>query len=191
MNLINFNKFSGFEKSEDIFVDTGVLLAFLNEYDAWHLTVNKLFNNHIVNNPNEIHLYTHSGIINEVTHLADKPLDSYMKAFNFGLSESDIIETAENAIIGLSEMIEQDYLEILVSSKMSSLQQIKYARHFGSTDSLIVSILQEYGINLLTVDYRLANKIKAKSTEFGNIKNIYVTDSSYMDYQIPKKLENV
>ncbi len=116
-----------------------MLLAFLNEFDVWHTTVNNLFNNHILNNSDEINLYTHSGIINEVTYLAEKPLDNYMKAFNFGLSESDIIETAEKAIIGLSEMIEQDYLEILVSSKISTLQQIKYARHFGSTDSLIVS----------------------------------------------------
>ena len=50
--------------------------------------------------------------------------------------------------------------------------QTKHARYFGSTDSLIVSILQEYGVSLLTVDYRLANKIIAKSTDFGNINNI-------------------
>lgn len=191
MNLINFNNFSGFEQSEDIFVDTGILLAFLNEFDAWHTTVKNLFSNYILNTSNEITLYTHSGIINEVTHLADKPLEQCMKAYGFGLSESDIIQTTAQAIAGMYQMIEREYLEILVSNKASLLMQIKYARHFGSTDSLIVSILQEYGISLLTVDFRLANKIKDKSTEFNNIRNIYVTDSSYMDYQISKDIKNV
>ncbi len=182
MNLINFNNFSGFEQSEDIFIDTGVLLAFLNKYDTWHSTVSNLFTNYILNNSNEITLYTHSGVINEVTHLAEKPLDQYMKAFKFGLSEIDIIETAVEAVAGLNRMIEQDYLEVLGSNKNSVIQQIKYSSHLGSTDSLIVSIVQEYGISLLTVDYRLANKIHAKATEFDNIRNIYVTDSSHMDY---------
>lgn len=184
MNLIDFNHFSGFEMIEDIFVDTGIILAFLNKFDTWHPTVNNLFTNHILNNSNEITLYTHSGIVNEVTHLAEKPLDQYMKAFNFGLSENDIIETSKNAINGLSQMIQQNYLEVLVSNKASLLQQAKYSRYFGSTDSLIVSILQEYGISLLTVDNRLARKIQAKSAEFSNIKNLYVTDSSHMNYQI-------
>ena len=102
-----------------------VLLAFLNKFDSWHPTVSDLFNNHIFNNSNEIILYTHSGIINEITHLAEKLLEQYMRAFNFGLSETDIIETAENAITGLTYMIENDYLELLVSSKASLLQQAK------------------------------------------------------------------
>lgn len=190
MNLIDFNKFSGFEQSEDIFVDTGVLLAFLNKFDAWHTTVSNLFNNYILNNSNEITLYTHSGVINEVTHLAEKPLDQYMKAYDFGLSNADIIETAQNAINGLKLMIEQDYLEILESSKISILQQLNYSKLFGSTDSLIVSIVQEYGISLLTVDYRLATKIQTNHSAFGNINNIYVTNSSYMDYKIPKEQAN-
>ena len=115
MNLINFNNFKGFVQSEDIFIDTGILLAFLNKYDAWHTTVSNLFNSHILDNSNEITLYTHSGIINEVTHLADKPLEQCMKAYGFGFSDSDILETTSEAIIGLSQMIDQDYLEILVS----------------------------------------------------------------------------
>lgn len=187
MNLIDFNDFLGFEPSEDIFIDTGVLLAFLNKHDAWHPTVRDLFDKYILNNDNEITLYTHSGIINEVTHLANKPLEQYMEAFNFGLSEAEIIETAENTITGLTLMLENNYLETLVSSQTSLVIQTKYSRYFGSTDSLVVSILQEYGISFLTVDYKLARKIQDKSSEFNNIRNVYVTKSSYMDYKVTNK----
>ncbi|WP_088189500.1 PIN domain-containing protein [Desulfosporosinus sp. FKA] len=182
MRLINFNRFHGFEPSEDIFVDTGVLLGFLNEFDAWHSTVNKLFTNHILNNSNEIIFYTHSGVVNEISHLAEKPLKQFIEAFKCGISEEDIIKTAEKTIEGLAEMIEQDYLEILESNKTSTLQQIKYSRKFGSIDSMIASIVQEYGISLLTVDQKLARKIQSESSAFSNIRNIYYTDSSYTDY---------
>lgn len=190
MRLINFNHFSGFEHSEDIFVDTGILLAFLNEYDPWYPTVSKLFNDHILNNPNEINLYTHAAVISEVAHLAEKPLDQYMRAFNFHFCDLDVVETAERVIEGLDRMIELDHLEILESNKGSMLHQIKYSRQLGSTDALIASVVQEYGISLLTVDSKLANRIKRIPTGFYNVNNVYFTNSIYMDYQIPRELEN-
>jgi len=191
MRLINFNHFDGFEQSEDIFVDTGILLAFLNEYDPWHPTVNKLFTNHIFENPNEICLYTHAAVISEVAHLAEKPLDQYMRTFNFGFCDADVVETAEKVIDGLDRMIELDLLEILESNKGSLLHQIRYSRELGATDALIASIVQEYGISLLTVDSKLARRIAGTSTGFHNINNIYFTNSIFMYYQIPRELENV
>ena len=191
MRLIDFNRFSGFEHSEDIFVDTGILLAFLNEYDPWYPTVSKLFNDHILNNTNEINLYTHAVVISEVAHLAEKPLDQYMRAFKFRFCDSDVAETAERIIEGLNRMVELDHLEILESNKGSMLHQIKYSRQLGSTDALIASVVQEYGISLLTVDSKLANRIKRTPGGFYHVNNIYFTTSIYMDYQIPKELENI
>ena len=38
MELINFNSenFKGFPEGEEVLVDTGIILAYLNEYDTWH-----------------------------------------------------------------------------------------------------------------------------------------------------------
>lgn len=40
--------FPGFSDGEDILVDTGVLLAYLNSYDAWSQVVTALFDEHIL-----------------------------------------------------------------------------------------------------------------------------------------------
>jgi hypothetical protein len=51
MKIINFSdNFIGFDEGEDILVDTGILFAFYNEYDAYHSTVKHLFFNHVFNN---------------------------------------------------------------------------------------------------------------------------------------------
>lgn len=41
MKIIDFNNkgFSGFEENEDILIDTGVLLAYYNEFDAYYTTI--------------------------------------------------------------------------------------------------------------------------------------------------------
>ena len=51
-NWFDFNRpdFQGFVEGEDILVDTGVLLAFYNPYDAYYSTVNQLFDKHILHN---------------------------------------------------------------------------------------------------------------------------------------------
>ena len=47
MRFFDFNdNFKGFEDREEILVDTNILLAYLNSYDAWHNTVSRLFDNH-------------------------------------------------------------------------------------------------------------------------------------------------
>ena len=50
MEKIDFssNDFEGFSDGEDILVDTGVLLAYLNDYDSWSNIVKELFNTHIL-----------------------------------------------------------------------------------------------------------------------------------------------
>lgn len=98
MQIIDFNdNFKGFEESEDILVDTGILLALFNKYDGWFTTVNELFENHIINNENAIFLYVNPCIINETTYLAKKPFKNYLKLHsNETFTQKDISDMTDN-----------------------------------------------------------------------------------------------
>ena len=50
MEKIDFSAddFYGFSDGEDILVDTGIILAYLNSYDAWSEVVTELFDKHIL-----------------------------------------------------------------------------------------------------------------------------------------------
>ena len=63
----NSPDFKGLVEHEDILLDTGVILAFLNKYDAWHKTVAELFDKHIIGNDTAIFLYVNPTLVNEVT----------------------------------------------------------------------------------------------------------------------------
>lgn len=178
----NFNQFLGFEDNEDIFIDTGIILALLNKYDAWHTTVKNLFNKYIVDSNCKPILYIHSGILTEVTKLADKPLKKYMEAFNFGLSEADIDEAIEITLCGLTELIRNEILNPLDADVNIMIRQLKHARYFDSTDALTVSMIEEYAISLLTLDSALVRNIWDKRTDFPRIKNLYSTTANYRDY---------
>lgn len=82
MEIIDFNSssFKGFKNEEDIVVDTGVFLGYYNEYDAYYTTVNKWFENHILNNDISMYLYVNPTTINEFTHLSNSPLKQYLEA---------------------------------------------------------------------------------------------------------------
>lgn len=183
MQRINFNRnFLGFKTNEDIFLDTCIVLALLNKYDSWYPTVQNLFSTHVIQSANEPTFYVHSGIITEVTKIADKPLDKYMKAFNFGLSQDDIDEAIDMTLSGITELLENEIINLLDINSTIMKRQVKYSRYFDATDSLTVSLLEEYSIGLLTVDSALIRNIAQKSTDFPHIGNLYYTTSNHRAY---------
>lgn len=180
----NFNQeFTGFKDNEDILLDTGVVLALINKYDAWHSTIKSLFENYIFNEESNVFLYVHSGIVNEVTHLSDKPLSQYISKHKGSIvTEEDIKEARDATILGIRELIDKEYVSLLISDKNSILKQIDYSLYFGSNDSLSVSLLDGYGISLLTVDNRLVDNIENIKQDFPNIQTLYYTKSNHKDY---------
>jgi predicted nucleic acid-binding protein len=185
MRKIDFNdtSFLGFEDSEDILIDSGILLAYTNEYDAWHNTVDGLFQNFILNNDNPLFLYINPRIVDEVTHLAHKPLEQYLKKHSSESFTAIEISEAEKKVSNvIRELIENDILLVLDGNKASILQQIELYKKLGSTDALNVAIANEYGISFLTVDNKLVRNIEANSNKLNNIKNIYYTTSVHKTY---------
>jgi len=183
MKRIDFNySFPGFDDNEDILLDTGVILALLNKYDAWHTTVKNLFDNFIFNEGSNLYLYIHSGIINEVTFLSDKPLKQYMLKHGLRFTQEEIQDAISSTILGIRELVEKEFLLILDSNTNSILKQIDHSQYFGSMDALTISLAEEYGISLLTVDRKLIENIENKKDDFVNIQNVYYSTSGYRDY---------
>lgn len=184
MEIIDFNRnFTGFYDSEDILLDTGVILALLNKYDTWHLTIKKLFDNFVFNSPVELSLYIHAGIVNEVTHLSGKPLEQYRtKHPQLLFSQSDIEVITTDTLQKIRDFIDQDILIVLEGTKQTLLKQIIHSRYFGAMDSMTVAMANAYGISLLTVDNKLVNNIAAKSDEFRDIARVYHTTPAHRSY---------
>lgn len=184
MEIIDFNRnFQSFYDNEDILLDTGVILALLNQYDTWHSTIKNLFDNFVFNSTVELSLYIHPGIVNEVTHLAGKPFEQYIaKHPQLSFSQSDIEIITTNTLQKIRDFIEQDILIVLESTKQTLLKQIIHSRYFGAMDSMTVAMADAYGISLLTVDNKLVNNIAAKSDEFRDIIRIYHTTPAHRCY---------
>ena len=184
MKIIDFNQnFNGFYDSEDILLDTGVILALLNQYDAWHATVRNLFNSYVFNSMVNLSLYIHPGIVNEVTHLSGKPLEQYMtKHQQLSFSRSDIEIITTDTLQKIRDFIDQEILIVLEGNKKILLRQIDHCRYFGAMDSMTVAMSHEYGISLLTVDNKLVNNIAAKANEFNDIARVYHTTPAYRSY---------
>lgn len=184
MTTIDFNRnFEGFLDNEDILLDTGIILALLNDYDAWHTTIENLFNNYIFNTAVDISLYVHPGIINEVTHLSGKPLEQYISRHqHLSFTHSDIETVTIGTLQKIREFIEKDIFTVLECNKQTILKQIMHCRYFGAMDSMTVAMADEYGISLLTVDNKLVGNIAAKAGEFKNITRVYHTTPSNRSY---------
>jgi hypothetical protein len=179
MEIVNFNNdFKGFQNDEDIMLDTCIILALLNKFDAWHATVKTLFDTHIFKEEKTLSLYTHSGVVNEVTFLSGKPLQQYIKNHpSESFSTEYIQNTTQDTIYGVRQLIDKEVLLLLVGNKNSMLRQIDYSLYFGSMDALTISLIEEYGISLMTLDYRLVKNLEAKADEFKNVHRVYYTDS--------------
>jgi predicted nucleic acid-binding protein len=186
MKPINFNgNFSGFENGEDILLDTGILLAYLNKYDPWSTTVNKLFENHVLNNDNELYLYINVAILNEITNLIgkNKPIEEYKKKHeNHGITDDEIIRVEKDSIEQLKMLLESDVIQLLDMSKEGYLNQLELYKSLGAADAINASIANEHGISFLTVDNKLVNNIGKNSSLLSNIHNLYYTHSEFKDY---------
>lgn len=184
MELINFNSedFKGFPEGEEILVDTGIILAYLNQYDTWHNTVKNLFENHILNNDKTIFLFVNPCIINEVTFLKDKPIISYQKNTGNKLNKTEVQRVSKSILENLNIMVDNEILEIIDGDKDSVKKQIELSDFLGSADALNASIANAYRINFLTIDTRLANNMKSKEDELPDIKIIYHTTAKHKTY---------
>ncbi len=187
MRLLDFNhpKFTGFSEGEDILIDTGILYAYYNKYDAYYSTVTKLFNEHILHNDNALFLYVNPLIVNEIAHLARDPLKQYLKSHpteksNFTASDREVVE--HGIVDGVNELIENEVLLILEGDKDSVLKQISLYKELGAADAVNASIANLYGTSFLTVDSTLARNILSERSSLPNIKNVYYTNGRNRDY---------
>lgn len=185
MQLINFNleEFKGFEENEEILLDTGIILAYLNKYDAWHTTIKNLFNNYIFNNDKVMFLFVNPCIVNEVTFLSERPLNNFLKEnkeISFSKDEKDKVK--KETMDTLEQLIANEILLVLDGDKSSVLKQIQLSNDLGSADAVNASLANEYSINFLTVDGKLARNMKDQESKLSNIPKVYYTTSKYRDY---------
>lgn len=186
MEIVDFNNnFSGFQDGEDILLDTGILLAYLNKYDCWSTTVTKLFNENILNNDNELYLYINVAILNEITNLIgkNKPIEEYMKKHdNHGITDDEIIKVEKESIEQLKILLENDVIQFLHMGKEAYLSQLELYKDLGAADAINASIANEHGISFLTVDNNLVNNIRNNFDKLKNINNLYYTSPEYRSY---------
>lgn len=185
MEIINFNSedFKGFEDKEEILLDTGVILGYLNKYDTWHGTIEKLFNNHIFSNDKTVFLCVNPCIINEVTYLSEKPLEQYRKKHPVEIiSAAEVSKVEGQTMTTLKTLIEQEVFIVLDGDKNSVLKQIELYKKLGSADAVNASLANECRMNFLTVDGRLANNMKQVEEQLKDIPKVYYTTSEYKDY---------
>lgn len=82
-------------------------------------------------------------------------------------------------LLSLSLLIENDLICIADGDKNSVLNQLKL-KELDPADALHVSIANRAGINFLTLDNRLKEKIKNKySINLENIETIYYTTNKH------------
>lgn len=170
--------FPGFTDGEDILVDTGVLLAYLNDYDSWNNVVKTLFNNYILQEDNDsfLFLYINPCILNEIMHLTsnNQSIITYMRKHKEIQLPHDKIKTIENNTVGaIRILIETNILIPLEATKETYLRQINTYKELGSADSFNVSLANDYGISILTVDNKLVQNIEANIYNFPNISKVY------------------
>ena len=190
MKRIDFNSpdFKGFENNEKILLDTGIILALANEYDAWHNTVTDLFSNHILTDDNDennkaLFLFINPTILNEITHLADRPFKQYaIKNKQIDLSTIDPQAVVGDTVSNVKTLIENEVLLIADGNKESAIKQIELYSILGSADAANISIANELGLNFLTVDIRLSSNIYRIKNKLRKISKVYYTKNHYRTY---------
>lgn len=192
MKTIDFNhsSFKGFQDGEDILIDTGILLAFFNEYDAYYSTVSSLFKNHIFNNDQVTFLYINPTIVNEITHLAQTPFKQYLKAHPHEvgkISQLEVEALTKSINNNVSDLINQGILNVLDGDSESVKHQIKLSKALGSADAVNASIANLYGTSFLTVDAALARNMKSNESELPNVRNVYFTSGRHRKFPTPSR----
>ena len=187
MKKIDFNDpgFKGFREGEDILVDTGILLGYLNEYDSWHSTVDKLFENHVFDEKKGIFLYINPCILNEITHLVNegKPIKEYIKKHPSEIITKEQREAIANGTISaIQVLVENKILLPLEGNEEVILKQLKCCKELGAADAYNASLAAWYGISFLTIDNKLVINIENNLEELGGIDILYYTTSVHKDY---------
>lgn len=189
MEKIDFSSddFSGFSDGEDILVDTGVLLAYLNDYDSWSAVVKKLFNTHILQEDSDkvLFLYINPCVLNEIMHLtnSNQCITTYLRKHKGEIITDEEIEKVEQKTVGaLKVLIENDILIPLESNKETYLRQMNTYKELGSADSFNVSLANDYGINFLTVDNKLVTHIEENISNFPDLDIVYYAPPEKQSY---------
>ncbi len=180
MEKIDFSNptFDGFSDGEDILVDAGVLLAYLNNYDAWSNVVNELFNKHILQESSDktLFLYINPCVLNEIMHLTrnNQSIITYLKKHKGeSLSAAEIENVEKKTVNALQVLIKNDILIPLDANKDTYLRQMITYKELGSADSFNASLANDYGISFLTVDNKLVRNIQDNIFNFPNIDKVY------------------
>lgn len=190
MEKIDFSAgdFAGFSDGEDILVDTGILLAYLNSYDAWSKVVTELFNNHILveDSDKALFLYINPCVLNEIMNLTGKhkTIEYYMRKHRDEIfSEDEIAEVEKTTANALRVLIENDILIPLEANKETYLRQMNTYKELGSADSFNVSLANDYGISFLTVDNKLVEHIEENISNFPDLGNVYYAPPEKQSYR--------
>jgi predicted nucleic acid-binding protein len=177
MEIINcsFKEFKGFNRKEDILVDTGIFLGFLNKYDVWNNSIINLFKNYILNSSNELFLYINASILNEITHLLHKPTENYILKNSIQLTEDEKNTIEDDFINSFRTFIKEEIVFPLELNKDICLKHLenKNYKKFGSADSINIATAEVYGISFLTTDYRLVINIQNNKESYKNINKVY------------------
>lgn len=184
MNLIDFSQdFKGFLDNEDILLDTGIILGLLNEKSKWHTTIKALFDAHVFNNSKTLFLYINPTVLNEVTHLKERPLQEYLRRHpHEHMDSSEASKVAEEMISDIRQLIEDDILIVLDGNKTTALKQLEIYDALGSADAVNASIVESYGISFLTIDKKLADNMMSIEDKIPNVQNVYYTTAEHIQY---------
>ncbi|MCY9737468.1 hypothetical protein M5X17_27585 [Paenibacillus alvei] len=191
MKKIDFNDpaFNGFEEGENVLLDTGILLALFIKDDSWHEPVTELFENYITNSDNTVFLYTNPTIINELSHITTKGLDSYLRGHNLSANEGEKGIIKQTVKDNVKTLIENEILIVLDGSGESVLKQLELSEKLGAADAVNASIANEFGISFLTVDSTLVTNMDSVRNELSNINNLYYTTGAHRKHR--RRVEHV
>lgn len=189
MEKIDFSAddFYGFSDGEDILVDTGIILAYLNSYDAWSEVVTELFDKHILAEDMDktLFLYINPCILNEIMHLTSnhQSIVTYLRKHRSEtISEAEIEEVEKKTVDALRILIKSEILIPLAADKSTYLRQMNTYKELGSADSFNASLANDYGISFLTVDNKLVQHIEENISNFSDIGNVYYAPPEKQSY---------
>jgi predicted nucleic acid-binding protein len=189
MEKIDFSseEFVGFSDGEDVLVDTGILLAYLNRYDSWNNVVKELFDKHILPEDSDktLFLYINPCVLNEVMHLTNinKCITQYLeKHKSETITEEEIALVEQKTVGALKILIENDVLIPLEAGKETYLRQMDTYKQLGSADSFNASLANDYGISFLTVDNKLVQNIENNISNFPTLGNVYYAPPEKRSY---------
>lgn len=190
MEKIDFSasNFGGFSDGEDILVDTGILLAYLNSYDAWSKVVTELFDNHILQEESDktLFLYINPCVLNEIMNLTAKnqSIAYYMRKHkSVNITKEEILMVEKKTADALRILIDNEILIPLEANKETYLRQMNTYKELGSADSFNVSLANDYGISFLTVDNKLVAHIEENIDNFQDLDKVYYAPPEKQSYK--------